>query len=133
MSKAANSIRRRLEWCGWIPATLPDSKNFLSPLCRNDWITSQVYHVAHYATRCESGLESAARDTALSDDGLQRADSDFGMIRNWDCCGSTIDTPLHDHMTASLPNDLEAMLFKDAAHIQAGKDTELTHAPLQNG
>ena len=82
---------------------------------------------------CESGLESAARDTTLSDDGLQRADSDFGMIRNWDCYSSTIGTPLHDHVTASLPNDLEAMLFKDAAHVPAGKDAELTHAPLQNG
>jgi len=67
---------------------------------------------------CESGLESTARDTALSDDGLQRADPDFGMIRNWDCYGSTVGTPLHDDVTASLPNDLEAMLFKDAAHVR---------------
>ena len=44
----------------------------------------------------ESGLESAARDTTLSDDGLQRADSDFGMIRNWDRYDSTIGTPLYD-------------------------------------
>jgi hypothetical protein len=38
VSKAAKSMRSRLECCGWIPAALPDSKNFLSPLCRNDWI-----------------------------------------------------------------------------------------------
>jgi hypothetical protein len=81
----------------------------------------------------KSGLESAARDAALSDDGLQGADSDFGMIRNRDRYGSTIDTPLHDHMTASLPNELKAVLFKDAAQVPAGKDTELTHAPLQSG
>lgn len=42
VSKAANSMRRRLEWCGWIPDALPYPKNFLSPLCRNDWITSQI-------------------------------------------------------------------------------------------
>lgn len=81
----------------------------------------------------ELGLESTARDAALSDDGLQRADSDFGMIRNWDRYGSTISTPLHDDVTASLPNNLEAMLFKNVAHVPARKDTELTHAPLQNG
>jgi hypothetical protein len=50
----------------------------------------------------ESGLESVAREAALSDDGLQRADSDFGMIRNWDRYDSTIGTPLHDYVTASL-------------------------------
>ncbi len=81
----------------------------------------------------ESGLESVARDAALSDDGLQRADFDFGMIRNRDRYSSNIGTPLHDHVTASLPNDLEAMLFKNVAHVPAGKDTELTHAPLQSG
>ena len=83
--------------------------------------------------RCESGLEGAARDAALSDDGLQRADSDFGMVRNRDRYCSTISMPLHDYVTASLPNDLEAVLFKDAAHGLAGKDTEFTHAPLQSG
>lgn len=71
----------------------------------------------------ESGLEGAARDAALSDDGLQRADSDFGVVRNRDRYGSTVGTPLHDDVTASLSNDLETMLFKDA---------ELTHAPRQN-
>ena len=81
----------------------------------------------------ESGFESVARDAALSDDGLQRADSDFGMIRNRDRYGSTIGTSLHDPVTASLPNHLEVVLFKDAAHVPAGKDAELTHAPLQNG
>jgi hypothetical protein len=82
---------------------------------------------------CESGLESAARDAALSDYGQQRADSHFGMIRNWDRYGSTIDTPLHDDVTASFPNDLEVMLLKDATHVTAGKEEELTHAPLQSG
>lgn len=72
----------------------------------------------------KSGLECAARDAALSHDGLQRADSDFDVVRNRDRCGSTIGTPLHDDVTASLSNDLETMLFKDA---------ELTHAPRQNG
>ncbi len=45
------------------------------------------------------------------------------MIRNRDRYGSTIDTPLHDYVTASLLNDLEAVLFKDSAHVPAGKDT----------
>lgn len=81
----------------------------------------------------ESGLEGAARDAALSDDGLQRADSDFGVVRNRDRYGSTVGTPLHDDVTASLSNDLETMLFKDAAQVPAGKDAELTHAPRQNG
>lgn len=26
VSKAANNMRRRLKWCGWIPAALSDSK-----------------------------------------------------------------------------------------------------------
>lgn len=80
----------------------------------------------------ESRFEGVARDAALSNDGLQCADSDFGMIRNRDRYGSTIGTPLHDYMTPSLPDDLESMLFKNAAHVQAGKDAELTHAPLQS-
>lgn len=36
-------------------------------------------------------------------------------------------------MTPSLPDDLESMLFKNAAHVPAGKGAELTHAPLQSG
>lgn len=81
----------------------------------------------------ESGLESGARDATLTDDGLQRANSDFGVIRNRDRYGVTIGTPLHNHMTTSLPNELEAVLFKNTADLPAGKDAELTHAPLQNG
>jgi hypothetical protein len=81
----------------------------------------------------ESGLESAARDAALSDDGLKCADSDFGMIWNGNGYGTTIGTSLHDDVTASLPDGLEAMLFKNAAHVPAGKNAELTHAPLQSG
>ena len=79
--------------------------------------------------RCAFPTTRAGREV------LQRAcaDSDFGMVRNWDRYSSTIGTPLHDDVTASLPNDLEAMLFKDAAHVPAGKDTELTHASLRNG
>lgn len=80
-----------------------------------------------------SGLEGVARDAALSNDGLQGADSDFGMILNRGRYGSTIGTPLHDDMTPSLPDDLESMLFKNAAHVPAGKGAELTHAPLQSG
>jgi hypothetical protein len=38
VSRAANCMRSRLACCGRIPATLPDSKNFFSPLCRNDLI-----------------------------------------------------------------------------------------------
>jgi hypothetical protein len=80
-----------------------------------------------------SGLKGVARDAALSDDGLQCADSDFGMIRNRDRYSSTIGTPLHDDVTPSLPDDLKSMLFKNAAHVPARKDAELTHAPLQSG
>lgn len=46
-----------------------------------------------------------------------RADSDLAMIRNWDRDGSIIGTPLHDHVTASLPDYLEAMLLKDATQV----------------
>lgn len=60
----------------------------------------------------ESGLEGAARDAALWDDGLQRADSDSDVIRNRDRYGSTIGTPLQDDVTASLPNGLEAVLHQ---------------------
>lgn len=55
------------------------------------------------------------------------------MIRNQDGDGSTVSTPLHDYVAASLPNDLEAILFKDTAYVAAGKDAEFTHAPLQSG
>ncbi len=54
------------------------------------------------------------------------------MIRNWDRYGSTIGMPLHDDVTTLLANDLETLLFKDGAPITAGKNTELTHALLQN-
>lgn len=46
-----------------------------------------------------------------------RADSDLAMIRNWDRDGSIIGTPLHDHVTASLPDYLEAMLLKNATQV----------------
>jgi hypothetical protein len=80
-----------------------------------------------------SGLKGAARDAALTDDGLKRADSDFRVIRNWhrDCfsAGST----LHDDVTAALPDDLETVLFEDATDFSAGENSKPTHAPLQSG
>lgn len=55
------------------------------------------------------------------------------MIWNRNRYGSTIDMPLHDDMAASLPDDFEAMLFKDAAHIPAGRIRSLPMRRLKAG
>jgi len=72
-----------------------------------------------------SGFEGAAREAALTDDGLKRADSDFHVIRNWHRDGFGTGSTLHDDVTAAL--------FEYAADFSAGEDSKLTHAPLQSG
>lgn len=80
-----------------------------------------------------SGLESAAGEAALSDDGLECADSDLRVVWNRHCHSPSVGSSLYDDVTAPLSDDLEAMLFEDAADLSAREDTELTHAPLQSG
>jgi hypothetical protein len=80
-----------------------------------------------------SGLESAAGDAALPNDGLKCSDSDFRMVRNRYGHGARRASPLHDEMTASLSDNLKAVLFEDATDVSSGKDAELTHAPLRSG
>lgn len=55
------------------------------------------------------------------------------MVRNGYRHGSRIGSLLHDDVAASLPDDLEAVLFEDATDSSAREDAELTHAPLQSG
>lgn len=79
------------------------------------------------------GFEGAAGDTALTNDGLKRSDSDFSMIRNGHSYGPSIGSSLHDDVTSALPDDSEAMLFENTTNVSTGEDAELTHAPLQSG
>jgi hypothetical protein len=77
-------------------------------------------------------LEGDTRDAALANDGLKRSDSDFRMIGDGYGDRVVVFPSLHDDMTSASPNDLESMLLKDAAYVLAGKNTELTHAPLRS-
>jgi hypothetical protein len=101
--------------------------------CRNYFDPRGVFFLlAGEPGQCASGLEGAAGDTALPNDGLKRSDSDFRMIRNGHSYGPSLGPSLHDDVTSALLDDSEAMLFENRTDLLAREDTELTHAPLQS-
>lgn len=69
----------------------------------------------------------------MPNDGLQRSDPKLRVIRNWDCDGTEIGTPLHHDVASALTDESKTVLFEDAADVSSGKDAEFTHGPLRSG
>ena len=78
-------------------------------------------------------FESGADHTALPNDGLQRPNFEFCMIRNWHGHCAEVSPALHHNMASSLANHLKTVLLENAADVSSGKDPELTHVLLQSG
>lgn len=78
-------------------------------------------------------FEDGAMDPTLPNDRLQRTDPQFMVIRNRNRHCAKIGSPLHDNVTPALADDMESVLFEDAAGVSSGKDAKLTHGPLRSG
>ena len=82
---------------------------------------------------CLLCFEGRTRDSALSNNRLKCADTEFDMIRNGDCHRAGERVPLHHHVAAALADHLESVLLQNATGVSSGEDAELTHVPLQSG
>jgi hypothetical protein len=78
-------------------------------------------------------LEGGPSDSTLSNDGLQRSNFQFGMIRDWNGYGAEFSLPLHDNVTSALADNLKPMLFEDSTSLSSRQDAEFTHGPLRSG
>lgn len=67
------------------------------------------------------GFEELPRKTGLADDGLQRADTNFSMIRNRHGTGRFTLAPLHQDVAAALADSFESVFGEQATQIPAGE------------
>lgn len=74
-------------------------------------------------------LERFARNTRLTDNGLQCADTDFAMVRYGNRYRSLRQFLLHDNVAAASTNLQEAMSGQDRANLFAVKDAKPTQTP----
>ena len=71
-------------------------------------------------------FELVAGHTGLANDGLQRADANFGMIGDGNRHRCTGQLFLHRDVTATAPDLDEPMARQNGTHLLAGEDKELT-------
>lgn len=71
-----------------------------------------------------SGLEFASEYASLANNGLQRSDPEFRVIRYWHCDCRVRKFFLHDDAAAPLPHFYEPMPRQDGTDFLRGKDTQ---------
>jgi len=78
-------------------------------------------------------LEEGARETGLSDDRPEGADSQLAVIRNWDRPRRERGPLLHDDVATMPANFLEPVRRKDAADRATRKDAQPTQQLCRAG